>query len=66
MYFLMGKNRDNVPAEWQTLKKVGIFNPRLNKVYLFNVADLDQSIIDEVCTSVIGYEKPWNKAALQD
>lgn len=40
---------------FKSIKKLGIYNPRKNKVYILNIADIPQNIIDEVSHDVIGY-----------
>ncbi|MBO6042531.1 hypothetical protein J6P52_05295 [bacterium] len=37
--------------------KIGIFNPRLNVVYLFNMNNLSQNIIKKIETKVICYKE---------
>lgn len=53
MYYLMGKRSIN--KEFDTIKNIGIFNPRLNKVYLLEVGEISPKIIKEVSADVIGY-----------
>ena len=53
MYYIMGMH--SVHKEFQSIKILGIFNPRLNKVYLLEIGKIDPSIIEEVSTEVIGY-----------
>lgn len=53
MYYLMGKRSIN--GEFEKVKNIGIFNPRLNIVYLLEVAKLSNEVIKEVSTDVIGY-----------
>ncbi|GAQ19285.1 hypothetical protein OPHB3_3247 [Oceanobacillus picturae] len=53
MYYLMGKH--SVHDEFQHIKQLGIFNPRLNKVYLLKVNNISEEVISEVSTEVIGY-----------
>lgn len=61
MYWLMGlhsHNADGTPlydGNFQNIKKLGIFNPRLNSSYLINVSDISTSTINEVEKEVIGY-----------
>lgn len=68
MYYLMGKH--SIHPEFNDIKKLGIFNPRKNIIYLVNVSDIPQSVIDEVSYDVIGYEKEknkkWNKVLLNE
>lgn len=53
MYYIMG--RHSIHKEFQTIERLGIFNPRLNTVYLLSISDISEDIIKEVSTKVIGY-----------
>lgn len=53
IYFLMGKQSTH--ADFNDIENIGIFNPRLHKVYVLNVASIDPIIIEEVRRDVIGY-----------
>jgi hypothetical protein len=53
IYYLMGK-RTNL-KEFQTIERLGIYNPRLNKVYVLDTKNIPHEILDEVSTVVIGY-----------
>lgn len=53
IYYLMGCRSIN--SEFSSIEKIGLFNPRLNKVYQLRISDIDNSIISEVEKSVIGY-----------
>lgn len=53
MYYLMGMH--SVHKEFQSIKKLGVFNPRLNNVYLLDISDIPLDIINEVSKDVIGY-----------
>lgn len=53
MYYIMGKHSNK--KEFENITKIGIFNPRLNKVYIKNIYDISDEIIDEVSNDVIGY-----------
>ncbi|MGL4183979.1 MAG: hypothetical protein ACRCRP_02480 [Metamycoplasmataceae bacterium] len=54
IYYIMGihANLD----DFKTINKLGFFNPRLNKVYLFDLNKIDKEIIKEVEKNVIGYK----------
>lgn len=54
MYYIMGCH--SIHKEFQRIRKLGIFNPRLNKIYLLNIADISEEIIREVSSEVIGYK----------
>lgn len=53
VYYLMGTH--SVHDEFKSIKRLGIFNPRLNNVYLLNIDSIPTNIIEEVSTEVIGY-----------
>lgn len=53
IYYIMGKH--SVYSEFKGLKKLGIFNPRLNKMYTISENEIPQCILDEVSHDVIGY-----------
>ncbi len=55
MYYIMGIH--SVHEEFKSIKKLGIYNPRKNKVYLLSISDIPQNVIDEVSHDVIGYIK---------
>lgn len=53
MYFLMGKH---TPYPWfSTVTKIGIFNPRLNRAYIFDMLSLPKNVVKSIETDVIGY-----------
>ena len=43
MYYLMGKK--SIHKEFDSITNLGIFNPRLNCVYLLDINNIDSSII---------------------
>lgn len=53
MYYLMGMH--STDPHFKTIRRLGIFNPRLNKVYLFELSNLSQDTIAQVERDVIGY-----------
>lgn len=58
MYYLMGCRAIKLNAEYDfknRIKKIGIYNPRKNEIYIKNVNSIDKSIIKEVEQDVIGY-----------
>jgi len=57
IYYLMGKH--SKIKEFDTITKIGMFNPRKNKLYVCNISDISQNIIDYVSYYVIGYG--WNR-----
>lgn len=53
MYWIMGQHSGK--EEYKLITKLGIFNPRLNTVYLLNVNDISAEIIKDVEDNVICY-----------
>lgn len=53
MYWRMGLN--SIHLEFNNLKYLGFYNPRLNKVYRIEVDKISEAIINEVEREVIGY-----------
>ena len=53
VYYLMGTN--SIHDEFQSLKKLGIFNPRLNTVYSLEIETIPKEVIMAVSKDVIGY-----------
>lgn len=53
IYYLMGVR--SIHDEFNSIKKLGIYNPRLNKVYTMEISNISADIIQEVCDYVIGY-----------
>lgn len=54
MYYLMGLK--SIHKEFDNITRIGIFNPRLNTEFLMNIKDINQSVIKEVNSEVIGYK----------
>lgn len=53
-YYLMGlRSTDN--TEFQQLENIGIFNPRLNVVYIHHIFDIPYTVVREVSRDIIGY-----------
>ncbi len=55
IYYLMGKH--SIYKEFNNIKYLGIFNPRLNKSYTIKISDIPEEIIKTVSTEIIGYTK---------
>lgn len=55
VYYLMGL-RSEKSTYFESIQNLGIYNPRLQKVYLINIDEIPQSIIEDVCENVIGYD----------
>jgi len=53
MYYIMGVH--SVHKEFQTVNRLGIFNPRLNNVYLLDIEQIPLDTIQKVSKDVIGY-----------
>ncbi len=53
VYYIMGVH--SVYKEFNSIKKLGIYNPRLNKVYTLNIDSISAEIIETVSKDVIGY-----------
>jgi hypothetical protein len=53
MYWIMGQHSGK--AEFKDIKKLGIFNPRLNVVYLLDINKVSTEVIAKVEKDVIGY-----------
>lgn len=56
MYWRMGMH--STVAEFRTIKKLGIYNPRLDTEWIISVDDIPQEVIEEVDNDVIGYGNP--------
>lgn len=54
VYYLMGIHSKH--PEFKNIKYIGIFNPRLNVVYKYDLSNLPPSIIENVEQMVIGYK----------
>jgi hypothetical protein len=54
VYYIMGIHSIN--KEFENIKKLGIFNPRLNKIFLLEINKISQEIIEKVSLEVIGYQ----------
>ena len=54
MYYIMGKHSEK--KEFNSIEKVGIFNPRLNIVYVKKVSEISDEIINEISKDIIGYK----------
>ncbi len=54
MYYIMGKHSGN--PIYSDVNKIGIFNPRLNKVYLYNMNEYPEKLYKEIERDIICYE----------
>ena len=55
IYYLLGMHSDN--EKYSKIKKLGIFNPKLNKVYIIEISKISENVIKEVEENIIGYNK---------
>lgn len=53
IYYIMGMH--SIHNEFSNIKKLGIYNPRLNKIYLINISLIPERVIDSVSIKIIGY-----------
>lgn len=53
MYWIMGLHSNRM--EFKSVKKIGIFNPRLNTMYTFRVSRIDENTINTIEKDVICY-----------
>lgn len=54
VYYIMGKKSSN--PEFESINKLGIFNPRKNKIYIISIERIPKFVFDEVSCNVIGYK----------
>lgn len=54
MYNIMGCH--SIHPEFKKIEKLGIFNPRKNKIYIAKISSISSEIIEKVSTEVIGYK----------
>ncbi|MDF7641091.1 hypothetical protein PT279_05745 [Bifidobacterium sp. ESL0784] len=57
VYYLMGKHSRE--AKFEGIKRLGIVNPRLDKVYLKEISKISEEVITQVEKKVIGYGAPY-------
>lgn len=53
VYYIMGMH--SVHSEFKDIKKLGIYNPRMNKVYTVAIDSISTEVIEVVSKDVIGY-----------
>lgn len=53
MYYIMGKH--SLRPEYTEIKNIGIFNPRLNMVYIQRMKDVPEETIREIERDIICY-----------
>jgi len=54
MYLIMGQH--SVHKEFHNIKKLGLYNPRLNHVYTLDVSSISPDVVRDVSSNVIGYK----------
>ncbi len=59
VYYIMGKN--SIHSTFVNIKRIGIFNPRLNCVFLKEISEIPEDIIKTVSKEVIGYSNRSKK-----
>ncbi|MEK3876808.1 hypothetical protein [Paenibacillus sp. FSL M7-0420] len=59
VYYILGLR--SIHLEFQNIKKLGIYNPRLNIAYLLENSKIDSSLIKEVATYVVGVHSPLER-----
>jgi len=53
IYYLMGVH--SIHDEFNSITNIGVFNPRLNMVYMLDISKISEALISEIETEVIGY-----------
>ncbi len=53
IYYIMGKH--SAFRYYDDIKNIGLFNPRLNKMYIYNMENIDENIIREIEKDIICY-----------
>jgi len=53
VYYIMGMH--SIHKEFKSIKNLGIYNPRMNKVYTIDIGTISKLVIVEVSKEVIGY-----------
>lgn len=53
VYYLMGMQ--SIHPEFQSIEKLGLYNPRQNKVFRLDLTDISDEILEMVRKEVIGY-----------
>lgn len=53
VYYLMGQHSKQ--TIFDSITKIGLFNPRVNEYYILDIADIPEDTIETVETDVIGY-----------
>ena len=56
VYYILGIH--SIHKEFQTIKKLGIYNPELNTAYIISLSDISDEVFYNVSKDVIGYCMP--------
>ena len=54
IYYLMGKASQQ--SIFKNIRYIGIFNPRLNRIYTYDMTQADSDILEIIRKEVIGYD----------
>ena len=54
LYYLMSQHSEL--DKYSTIKKIGIYNPRLNKIHIISINDIDKRILHYINRFIIGYK----------
>lgn len=54
IYYIMGIR--SIHDCFEDIQSIGIFNPRLNKIYKINISNISADIIKDIEKKVIGYD----------
>ncbi|MBQ9000457.1 MAG: DEAD/DEAH box helicase family protein, partial [Eggerthellaceae bacterium] len=55
VYYLLSLRSSK--EEFKPIRKLGFYNPRLNKSWTIDVLDLDEDVLDQIQTDILGFEK---------
>lgn len=69
IYYIMGVH--SIYRKFQNIEKLCAYNPLLNKAYLLDIEDIDNSVLVEICRDVVGYHftkenEDWKSASGTD
>lgn len=53
IYYIMGMH--SIHDEFSQIEKIGIFNPRINAIYTYNIQDIPQCTFTAIENDIIGY-----------
>lgn len=69
IYYVMGIH--SIYQKFQDVEKLCVYNPLLNKAYILDIKDIENSIFVRICRDVVGYhftksDENWKKASGTD